>query len=326
LVASQRLSMKPEQGAGTERRTRVLVIDAEPSSSESLRELLAFHHEVELAEDGPEALERARSLQPDLVLVRAHLPPVEGLHTQQMLRREARTENIPIIFLAPPDEEVAVRCLQDGATDVVAMPVRGRELLARIDRALRESRERGMLQEVAQTDALTQLPNFRALERRIEHEFQRALRYGHPLSAVTIDLDHLKEINDRFGHEAGNRAIIALAGYLEANLREADFAARFGGDEFVVLLPHQTPSEATVFAERIRHGLLTLRVMASDRASTGLGLTVSAGIAGHWPGGLKRSAQELLRASDRALFTAKRRGRDRVVVFENDPDEAEHHA
>lgn len=314
-----------EELEGTARRATVLVVEPDAAVRESLREVLSAHFDVRTSSGGAEAVERARAALPELILMQARMPRVDGIAALEQLRRDARTEAIPVILMAPPDEAFSVRCFEAGAADVVSTPVRGKEVLARVARSLKEHRERGVLEAAAQTDALTGLPNYRALILRIEHEFQRAQRYGHALAVVTIDLDHLKELNDRFGHEVGNQAIVALGGYLQLNLRGADFAARFGGDEFVVILPHQTPHEALVFAERIRHGVKALRLDGSER---GLGFTVSAGVAGHWPAARKRGAEALMRASDRALYEAKRRGRDRVVVYERDlldGDEAEHH-
>jgi two-component system, cell cycle response regulator len=135
------------------------------------------------------------------------------------------------------------------------------------------------------------------------------------MSVVVIDLDHLKAINDGMGHDVGNRAILALANLLRTNLREVDFAARFGGDEFVALLPHQTAAEAAVLAERIRTGLRSVKVTRSDGRPAPFGLSVSVGIADHSPAMPRACTDELLRAADAALYEAKREGRDRVVVY-----------
>jgi len=135
---------------------------------------------------------------------------------------------------------------------------------------------------------------------------------------VMMDLDHLKPINDRLGHEVGNRAIVALARHLRDNLREVDYGARFGGDEFVALLPYQTPAEAEHFAQRLRNGLRERKISGAD----GLRLTVSVGIAGHSPAHPQATAEALLNAADEALYLAKRQGRDRVCVADGTSFEA----
>jgi two-component system cell cycle response regulator len=312
-------------------RAMVLVVDDDEATREGLRELLSPTYLVECAADGATALEIARECHPDLVVMDVYMPGNDGFTAFERMRKETRTEDIPVIFFSGPSTEVTVRCLELGAADFMAKPVSPRELMARIDRAIREQRDRKALQSLAQTDALTGLANYRALSGRVEAEFHRALRYGSPLSMVTIDLDHLKGINDRWGHEAGNRAIVALARQLQANLRESDFAARFGGDEFVVLLPHQAPHEARVFAERLRTSLKNVDLRAPENPDDRLPLSISVGIAGHFRSSPKANFGELIKAADAALYEAKRRGRDQVVLFESDleserPPLAQQHA
>jgi diguanylate cyclase (GGDEF)-like protein len=305
-----------ERRGRTSGRSLVLIIEDDSSVRESLLDLLEARFDVLAAADADAGLELAREHRPDLVLLDRFLPGGDGLMVLEALQREARTEAVPVIFLTgDADEATLEKCLELGAVDFIHKPASARELLARIDRALRQSEQQRRLQILAQTDALTGLANFRALTVRLEEEFRRATRYQYPLSVVIIDLDHLKAINDGMGHDVGNRAILALASQLKGNLRESDFAARFGGDEFVALLPHQTASEAAVFAERIRTGLRTVGVQKSDGRPAPFGLSVSVGIADHTLEGLKESVEALLKAADAALYEAKREGRDRVVVF-----------
>lgn len=305
-----------ERRGRTSGRSLLLVIEDDASVRESLMDLLASRFDVLAASDADAGVELAREHRPDLVLLDRFLPSGDGLMVLEALQREPRTEAVPVIFLTgDADEATLERCLELGAVDFIHKPASARELLARIDRALRQSEQQRRLQILAQTDALTGLANFRALTVRLEEEFRRATRYQYPLSVVIIDLDHLKAINDGLGHDVGNRAILALASQLKGNLRESDFAARFGGDEFVALLPHQTALEAAVFAERIRAGLRTVGVQKSDGRPAPFGLSVSVGIADHTLEGPKESTDVLLKAADAALYEAKREGRDRVVVF-----------
>jgi two-component system, cell cycle response regulator len=158
---------------------------------------------------------------------------------------------------------------------------------------------------------LTGLYNFRALFERIDAELARAQRYGHPLAAMMLDLDHLKTMNDRCGHEVGNEAIRRVARQLRSQLRETDFAARYGGDEFAILVPHHTEFEAAVLAERLRTSLSATPLDTPEGPFT---LTMSVGIAAHRSGCLYDSAAGLLDAADAALYQAKRQGRNRVVL------------
>lgn len=239
----------------------------------------------------------------------------------QELREDHRRPALAVLVLLSEGDSGAGRqigyWLDQGADDVLS-PSRGREeFSARVARAARQTEAQRSLIALAQTDALTGLANYRALRSRLEEEFKRAARYGYPLAAVMVDLDHLKAINDGLGHELGNRAIQAFAAHLRANLREVDFAARFGGDEFVVLLPHQTAQEARVFAERLRQGLESVRVKHRDGTSVPLVLTLSAGVVDQQPAAGRDSADALIRAADRALYLAKQAGRNRVELDEH---------
>jgi diguanylate cyclase (GGDEF)-like protein len=304
----------PQKGSGGER-SLILIVEDDDATREGLSELLETHYEVSGAADGDAGLALARERLPDLILLDRFLPHGDGLSILEALQRDRRTERVPVILLtADEDEATLERGLELGAVDFLHKPANPRELLARIQRALRQSAHKKQLHELAQTDALTGLANYRALELRLDEEFKRARRYAYPLSVVIIDLDHLKAINDGMGHDVGNRAIFALAGHLRSNLREVDFAARFGGDEFVALLPHQTATEAAVFAERVRAGLRAVGVQRDDGRPAPFGLSISVGIADHSGPHPRESAAELMRAADAALYVAKRAGRDQVVV------------
>ena len=303
------------RGRGSER-ALLLIIEDDAGVRESLTDLLVAKFEVLVAADSDAGVDLAREHRPDLILLDRFLPTGDGLSVLETLQEDVRTDSVPVIFLTgDTDEATLEKCLDRGAVDFIQKPASARELLARIDRALRQSEQQHRLRVLAQTDALTGLANFRALTLRMEEEFRRANRYQYPLSVVVIDLDHLKAINDGMGHDVGNRAILALASHLKTNLRESDFAARFGGDEFVALLPHQTALEAAVFAERIRTGLRSVGVQKSDGRPAPFGLSVSVGIADHTLEGPKEDTDALMKAADAALYEAKREGRDRVVVY-----------
>ncbi|WP_223632132.1 diguanylate cyclase [Corallococcus sp. EGB] len=305
-----------ERHGRSSERALLLIIEDDIGVREGLMDLLAPRFDVLAASDADAGVELAREHRPDLVLLDRFLPSGDGLAVLETLQGDVRTETVPVIFLTgDADEATLERCLEMGAVDFIHKPASSRELLARIDRAVRQSEQQRKLQVLAQTDALTGLANFRALSVRLEDEFKRAQRYGYALSVVVIDLDHLKAINDGMGHDVGNRAILALATLMQGNLRESDFAARFGGDEFVVLLPHQTSMEAAVFAERLRSELRGVNVQRDDGRPAPFGLSISVGVADHTADAPRESTEALLKAADAALYEAKREGRDRVVVY-----------
>ena len=160
------------------------------------------------------------------------------------------------------------------------------------------------------TDELTGLYNGRHFRARLHEEIERAKRGGRPLSLLMIDSDSLKTVNDRFGHDAGNRHLVAIAQAVQRHVRTSDVVARFGGDEFLVLQPDATPDAAALVAERIRVAVAAARVVAADGAHvTG---TVSIGVAGY-PGSAS-DEDSLFRSADAALYDAKRHGKDRVFI------------
>ncbi len=179
-----------------------------------------------------------------------------------------------------------------------------------------------LLQRVSLTDPLTGLANRRLYDRRLREELARVDRYNQPLALMLLDLDGLKNVNDAGGHESGDSALRAVARTLQHTCRSTDLAARIGGDEFIVLAPNITESEACTLAERIRKTLTVEATWVSNRLPP---LTLSMGIAD------TRSVQDLqpgrlYTAADQALYQAKQRGKDRVVLAEvqatNDQNDA----
>jgi diguanylate cyclase (GGDEF)-like protein len=301
----------PLMGSGKRQRPLVLVVEDDEDAREVVQELLRDQYDVEAVGDGESAVKRAKELLPDLVLLDLFLPGLDGFGALTGLRRDPKTAEVPVIFLsAQGDAETKSQGLSLGAADYLAKPFSAQELMARVDRTLKLTAQKEHFRALAQTDGLTGLPNFRSFHARLEEEVARADRYAHPLSCAMVDLDGLKEINDRLGHAAGNRAILGLADAVREELRDTDFAARYGGDEFVVLLPQTTAAAAGLFAERLRRRLLEVSQAA------GLPVRASIGVAALSPDevGANDAAEDLLRRADEALYKAKRSGRDRVEV------------
>ena len=168
------------------------------------------------------------------------------------------------------------------------------------------------LELLATTDSLTGLLNRRRMMEWIDHEIVRARRYGHGLTLCMMDIDHFKRINDNYGHMAGDRALVALAGVLTCSLRSVDLIARFGGEEFVLLLSETGPEEAVELIERLRLAVAALPLQADDGRS--FGLTISMGVAALETGGEHDSVSRLLVRADQALYRAKNGGRNCVMV------------
>jgi diguanylate cyclase (GGDEF)-like protein len=303
-------------------RSRLLVVDDDEDAREALAMMLGDEYDVSLAADGLEALETAQSSRPDLVLMDLYMPRMDGLAALEALRIDPATEDVPVILIsARGDDLTRSRSLDLGALDFMSKPFSGRELKARIERTLRLTRRETQLQELARTDALTGLPNVRAFRGRLHDEVKRARRYRTPLACVMVDMDNLKPINDQLGHAAGDAAIAAVAEVIRRELRETDFAARYGGDEFVILLPHTTAAEARVLTERVRDRLSEASPQVQGRP---LAVAASFGVASLDEGPLDEAADALVRRADAALYAAKRAGRGQVVA--HPPDDSNGHA
>jgi diguanylate cyclase (GGDEF)-like protein len=300
-------------------RPRILVTDDDADAREALLEVLQPECEVLTAADGEEAVRIARDEHPDLVLMDLSMPRLDGLQALERIRADPGTADLPVIFVSARGEDsLKARALDLGAFDYLQKPFSDRELRARVERTLRLARSQTALRELAQTDPLTGLANLRAFRARLDDEVKRARRYRTPLTCVMADMDQLKPVNDELGHTVGDRAIAAVAAAIRGELRETDFGARYGGDEFVILLPHTGDDEGRVLAERI---CSRLRETVLEVAGRRVPIGASFGVARLPDDAGETAAEALVRAADAALYRAKRAGRGRVAVAE--PEDAE---
>ena len=296
---------------------RILVVDDEADSREVLTQILEARYQVATARDGEEALRVARAEPPDVILMDLVMPHMDGFAVLESLRAEASTAEIPVIFLsARGDDVIRARALDMGAVDFLAKPCSGRELLARIERTLRLTRRQLQFRLMAQTDTLTGLANLRAFRARLEEEVKRARRYHNRLTCVMTDMDFLKGLNDELGHAAGDRAIAAVADVIRLELRETDFAARYGGDEFVVLLPEASAEDGRVLAQRICDRLKESALVAAGRR---VPLSASFGVAEVMEG--DDAGESMVCRADDALYQAKRGGRGTVAVWAGEAEQ-----
>ncbi|HYN85586.1 MAG TPA: diguanylate cyclase [Pyrinomonadaceae bacterium] len=307
---------------GGERRPVILVADDEPVNLALIKRRLEWEdYEIYTAEDGREAVERARVLHPDLIILDVMMPILDGLQACRLLKDDERTRDIPVIFLSALDDmETKVNGLAAGGNDYISKPFRAEELIARVAVAIRLKRERDELRqsadeatrraeaasEMSMSDALTGLLNRYGLQRSLQHEQAEARRYARPLSCLMIDIDHFKHVNDTYGHAAGDAALMQVARVLTDSVRASDVVCRYGGEEFLVLMPETNLEGALALGEKIR-------VAASSRlygdGERFFRLTLSIGAArllSH------ESAHDMLARADVALYHAKESGRDRV--------------
>ena len=300
----------------------ILVADDEPINRTLIqRRLERAGYRVLVAENGREAVEAALEHLPDLIILDVMMPVMDGLEACRLIKDKEATRAIPVIFLSARDEtDVKVSGLSLGADDYISKPFKAEELLARVEVAMRLKRERDRLrlsaeearatalvaQERAMTDALTGMLNRYGLQRVLAHEHAEARRYTRPLSCLMVDLDNFKTINDTFGHLAGDVALKQVAGILNEIVRRSDMVSRYGGDEFLVLLPETDLEGADALAEKIR---ATAASQIFGDGSPQFQVTLSIGAATLAD---DESGNDMIARADMALYTAKEQGRDRV--------------
>ena len=288
----------------------VLIVDDDEDILAALTDLLSDRYRLTLAHDGAEALTILRDGSFDLAIVDLDLPVVDGLSIVKAVHYGNGHGSPPAFLLLSGQSDPAVKAeaLALGTVDYMTKPFDPDELLARMTRILTTVTREASLLSDAMTDSLTGLANYRCFAQNLDREVERSRRYGQPLSLITLDLDHMKAINDEHGHDAGDDAIKLIAKVLTDAVRSFELVARQGGDEFAIILPDTGASDARQLADRLHEAVRAQAVM-------GLKLSASIGLASWQDGdGVERQveASALLKASDEALYRAKRGGRNRV--------------
>ena len=263
---------------------------------------------------GEEALDIAAYRQPSLILLDLNMPGSDGLETLRRLKLESSTGEIPVIILSGSSTSSdKVGSFGLGATDYVTKPFDVPELRARIASSLRVTRLMRMLAQRAQIDGLTGLWNRAHLNDKLAGEIEQSQRNGASLSLVMCDLDHFKQLNDSFGHPAGDLVLQSFAKILKAELRRYDVACRYGGEEFALIVPSSDAESTIGLCERIRTTLenMTWPRYPDMRVTGSFG--VCTGDARHM-----RGPSDWIEAADRALYSAKGAGRNRTHVYDGE--------
>jgi two-component system cell cycle response regulator len=300
-------------------RPRVLLVDERPSSNQRISLMLGDSNDVDVSVDPNAALFQAAETPYDCVVISSRFTDFDPLRLCSQLRSVDRTRLLPIILMVEPgDDARIVRGLELGINDYLVRPIDRHELLARLDTQVRRKRYNDHLRasvaqtiEMAVTDGLTGLHNRRYLDSHLQTLFDRAVSRKRPLSVMMTDLDRFKSVNDTYGHDAGDLVLREFARRLRKNVRGIDLACRFGGEEFIVVMPDTEAHIAEMVGERIRSEIAaTPFSLGEGRAA--LPVTVSVGVSS-----LRRGAdtpEDLMKRADLALYEAKTGGRNRVVA------------
>ena len=298
---------------------RVLLVDERAASAERVAKMLRGRYELSVAADPNAAFFQAADGDYDCVIVSTTFADYDPLRLCSQLRTLDRTRFVPIMLLAEEGEEARlVRGLELGVNDYLVRPIDQHELVARLATQVKRKRYNDHLRasvaqtiEMAVTDGLTGLHNRRYLDSHLATLFERARNRRRPLSLMITDIDRFKQINDTYGHDAGDEVLREFATRLRKNVRGIDLACRMGGEEFVVVMPDTDGAIAEKVAERIRAQIADTPFAIGGDGQT-IPVTVSVGVAAMMPGA--DTVEAMLKRADIALYEAKNGGRNRVVA------------
>mgnify|MGYP000930796619 FL=1 len=302
--------------------TSVLVIDDSPGARHQILDglkaagLFQVYHEAESVIEG---FKIALSEPLDVILCDLDMPGMDGFKFLSMIKTRKELQDIPVILVTGVnDQDSKIRGLERGASDYLTKPYDPAELIARVKvqlkiKTLQDSLKKSnqALMELSNTDPLTHLSNRRFLMKTLEKELQRCERSQKPMALIMVDVDHFKPVNDTYGHQQGDVVLQTLADQMKAHLRDYDLAARFGGEEFALVLPETALAEAVQVAERLRVAISELRIPTDHDE---IRLTISLGVA-TYPHPKVRTVDNLILEADRALYNAKEKGRNRVETI-----------
>ena len=299
---------------------KVLIVDDDHQISQLMTAVLQTEgiYDLKVAESGEAALEAIEEWKPDLVLLDVNMPGISGLETLSLVRR--REAHVGVILVSGnSDTEDVIKGLDSGADDYICKPFNPYELMARVRTQLRIksltddlSTANNKLQALVEIDDLTGLYNMRSMYQRIDLEINRSRRQNTGICIVMMDMDHFKRVNDDHDHLFGSFVLQHVGKIIKENVRDLDYGARYGGDEFMVVLSATDYKGSQIFCNRVREKIENYVFNNGDHR---IDLTSSIGFAVYLPGDKEApylSSQEVLKWADKALYESKEKGRNRV--------------
>lgn len=288
---------------------RILIVeDALTQASYYAMHLEKVGMETRIVTEPSRMMQPLNDFNPDLILLDMYMPDCTGIELAQMIRQMENFMSVPIVFLsAETDKERQLAALMMGGDDFLIKPIKPEHLIASITSRVERYRK---LRSMMTSDGLTGLLNHTVIKERLVNEVHRAKREKQPVSFAMIDLDHFKEVNDRYGHALGDRVLKSLARLLKQRLRRTDLIGRYGGEEFAMILPNTSAVEAVSVIDKLRDGFSKLHQHSGETTFT---VTFSGGVASYPD---YKTPAAISQAADKALYEAKRRGRNRVLQAE----------
>jgi two-component system cell cycle response regulator len=301
----------PKEGEAVPAKSRVLLVEDDATVRSMVVDFLKpRHYEIYQAVNGLEGLQIATMEKPDVILLDIIMPEMNGLDLIKNIRKQPGTMLIPIIVLTAVNNiETKINVYRAGGDGILSKPFYLQELEVRIERAIQISNN---FMKLTYVDALTGVFNRRLFDDRLPTEINRTKRYSQNLSLIMLDIDHFKKFNDTYGHRAGDFVLSSLAQHIKKSLRTQDFVCRYGGEEFVIIMPMTKGPDAAMVMSRIRADLQD-RYFYSPYDNQDFNIHISVGVA-QVPEDAS-DADSLTRAADEALYEAKETGRNKVVLY-----------
>jgi len=301
---------------------RVLLIDDDMAQIKRIRESLVTDYDVDSVNEPEHSHNVAMGGNFDVIIISTMLDEVDGLRLATQFKSQEALRHVPIVILVDEFEQhIVLKGLEMGVNDYIVVPADPSELRARIRTQVRRKRYQSALKSnyqesisMAITDSLTGLHNRNYLDAHLENMVRSSLANYKPLSLIIMDMDHFKSVNDDYGHDCGDQVLQQLAKLITADVRTSDLAARFGGEEFVVLMPGAKLEDAIEAAERTRARIERTPFTITHEVGQ-INKTTSIGVSTLNPMG--DTGAELLKRADQALYQAKDQGRNKVFVTPN---------
>ncbi|MBN2345569.1 MAG: diguanylate cyclase [Candidatus Aminicenantes bacterium] len=308
----------PDAAEETAPAKRILIVDDDQTVLESLSDFLQFHgFAVRAAPGASQGMQALAENDFDLVICDLVMPGMDGIALIKLIRESGK--EVPLLVMTGfASIEYAVESMKAGAADFITKPLKLDHVMLIVNRVLETRSLRKMAQEreyykdLSNSDGLTQISNFRHFNHLLRVEIDRQRRYHRPLTLLMIDIDDFKKTNDRHGHLIGDMVLIKIAGLLKSQIRGCDFVARYGGDEFTIILPEVSQKEALAVGRRIQKAIELHKFQSPDYKDIG-SISVTIGIAS-FPQDAP-DAKELVARADRAMYAGKSAGKNCICLF-----------
>jgi len=296
-------------------RPKILLCDDQPINIRLANALLKGDYEIFMATSGLQAIELSEKVMPDLILMDVNMPGLNGYDTCERLKQNTLTLGIPVIFLTGlKSEEDEVKAFEVGGVDFISKPINGTVLKARVLTHLTLKLQSDFYRNIAVTDSLTGLFNRRKFDSELAEKWELCKRSGQAMSLLLIDIDHFKNYNDHYGHQAGDHCLAEVAHAIRSNFhRSYDCVARYGGEEFACILPMASREQAIKLAQDVCDSVIRLQLPhARSEASTWVSLSI--GVATMTAPDHNAGPAALLALADKNLYAAKANGRAQVFA------------